>query len=37
MIDQTKLMKMVQGALEKRITGLIFIKHLFEKELDSRK
>lgn len=37
MIDQTKLMKMVQGALEKRTTGLIFIKHLFEKEINNRK
>lgn len=37
MIDQTKLMKMVQWALEKRTTGLIFIKHLFEKEINNRK
>lgn len=37
MIEQTKLMKMVQWALEERITGLIFIKHLFEKEINSRK
>ncbi len=37
MIEKTKLMRMVQGALEKRITWLIFIKHLFVKEIDSRK
>jgi len=37
MIEQTKLMRMVQWALEERITGLIFIKHLFEKEINSRK